>query len=206
LPDDGFDEAGWFTALQRALRQPVYVGADVTLDEYRAQAAAQARQHHLEIKRAWNAAMVTLKATLTPEQVHQLEHDDCFDVTSSRGRRWRIRAYGQSGNVDLLGDDGSVMARFCAHPPGRLPDPVAWLAQARILMHDEVGFLAVAIPHMVFTTTGLLPPPLAHTPRRRIWPIGTRARYGYVPEFPRPPCYTTPAGRVHVRPSCRCHP
>jgi hypothetical protein len=105
--------------------------------------AEEIRELEAECRREWETSLVLLNRILTAEQATQLRNTGGFDQVSSTGRRWRIQACGQVGNVLLLGDDGQTAAVFCAHPRG-VPDPAAWLAQARALAVDEAGFLAVA--------------------------------------------------------------
>lgn len=137
--------------------------------------------------------MAVLNRTLTEEQRAQMAADDYFEVTSSTGRRWRIHTTGQTGNVELLNDAGQPSAVFCAHPL-RVPDPAAWLTQARTIMSDEAGFLLVAIPQMRYDDYAEARP-LPVFPRPRLY--GTAV-------VPQPPCYTLTAGQVHIHPSCRC--
>jgi hypothetical protein len=92
-------------------------------------------------------ARVLLDEFLTEEQKAELEHHGRFHVIGSRGRRYCIRATGQSGNVDLLSDRGEVQATLCAHPRGSLPDGDAWLMQMMEIRHDEDQFLRVANVH-----------------------------------------------------------
>lgn len=64
-----------------------------------------------------------------------------FEVRGSLGGRWRIRNGGQSGNVDLMPQDGDVrLMSFCIHPPDRLPDADAHVAQMLGIVTDELAF------------------------------------------------------------------
>jgi hypothetical protein len=103
--------------------------------------AAERRQE------AYDQALALLKRHLSEEQKVTLASSRHFDVLSSEGNMWRIMCYGQSGNVALLYPDGSNQAIYCAHPFGHVPDPSAWLTQARILVTDEAAFLRVANCH-----------------------------------------------------------
>jgi hypothetical protein len=80
---------------------------------------------------------------LSPEQERDYRERQRFDVTGSDGRRWRILCQGQTGNVQLLDDQGEWAVQYCAHPRG-LPDPAAWLAQAMAVAHDAASFIRVA--------------------------------------------------------------
>lgn len=85
---------------------------------------------------------------LTSDQRATLREHGWFEVRSSKGRRWRIRDRGQSGNVDLMPETGDErLATYCAHPPEGLPDPDAYLAQMLTLITDEDAFLRVANLH-----------------------------------------------------------
>lgn len=115
----------------------------------RIEAERQAQQHRFEERRIASVrARTLLESFLTDEQKTELERHGRFFVRGSRGRRYCIRANGQSGNVDLLAEDRSVVGRFCAHPRGYLPDPDAWLAQMLALQDDEDEFLRTANLHM----------------------------------------------------------
>jgi hypothetical protein len=92
-------------------------------------------------------ARTLLDGFLSDEQKVELERKGRFFVTGSKGRRYCIRATGQSGNVDLLKPDGSLQAKLCAHPRGYLPDGDAWLAQMLEIRHDEDHFLRTANVH-----------------------------------------------------------
>jgi hypothetical protein len=111
----------------------------ITEERYQARAAARAR------------ARTLLGEFLDDEQKAELEHHGQFHVTGSRGRRYCIRAEGQSGNVDLLKPDGSVQARLCCHPRSMdyesLPEGDAWLMQMIEIRHDEDHFLRTANVH-----------------------------------------------------------
>lgn len=96
-------------------------------------------------------ARILLDDFLDDEQKQELNYHGRFHVTGSRGRRYCIRASGQSGNVDLLKPDGGVQATLCAHPRSAggsyLPEGDAWLMQMIELRHDEDHFLRTANVH-----------------------------------------------------------
>lgn len=114
---------------------------------------AQRREEREKRQAARVRARLLLGEFLDDEQKAELEHHGRFFVTGSRGRRYCIRAEGQSGNVDLLKPDGSVQARLCCHPrwvPGEndmLPEGDAWLVQMIEIRHDEDHFLRTANVH-----------------------------------------------------------
>jgi hypothetical protein len=98
--------------------------------------------------RAASRALALLMSFLDDEQQRSYRDDGWFDITGSRGRRWRIEACGQAGNVLLLpaAPDAAEADAFCCHPPGGLPDADAHLAQMLHLVTDEEGFMRTANP------------------------------------------------------------
>ena len=118
--------------------------------EQRAAAAVQARDAERAIlAQARDRALELLGFVLSDDQMRTYREHGWFEIRSSKGRRWRIRDRGQSGNVDLMPEIGDErVATYCAHPPadaGRLlPAADAHLAQALTLVSDEDAFLRVA--------------------------------------------------------------
>jgi len=108
--------------------------------------AAERARAHSEWLAASGKATAMLQRFLTSQQISDIDNYQHFDVTSNRGRRWRISTCGQTGNVGLLGEGDRVTQYYCAHPSGRVPNPAAWLAQAVTLLVSEESFLAVANP------------------------------------------------------------
>ena len=136
--------------------QPIYTGtgSDQVWQQWIAltteQQVVQERQiHEAHTRRdtARTRARVLLGEFLSEEQKGELEQHGRFHVLGSKGRRYCIRASGQSGNVDLLRPDGSVQATLCAHPGDYVPDGDAWLMQMIELRHDEDHFLQTANVH-----------------------------------------------------------
>lgn len=125
------------TAEQRAARE-------VLLAEGRERAARAKAEREAARKRSEEL----LEFVLTDEQMADYRERGFFEVVSSKGRRWRIRARGQAGNVDLMPETGNERdATYCIHPrysDGGVPDPDAHLAQALMLATDEDEFLRVA--------------------------------------------------------------
>jgi len=136
-----------------------YTPRVLTPEEAREVEAREARQRAIYEERnqrraaARTRARTLLEQFLDDEQKAELERHGRFYVTGSRGRRYCIRAEGQSGNVDLLKADGSLQARLCAHPryvPDShelLPEGDAWLMQMIEIRHDEDHFLRTANVH-----------------------------------------------------------
>lgn len=129
--------------------QPRPMTPEEAADEQRRQEQRRlARERELEERQvACVRARTLLEGFLDDEQKVELERMGRFHITGSRGRRYCIRATGQSGNVDLLKDDGSLQAQLCAHPRGYLPDGDAWLMQMIEIRHDEDHFLRTANVH-----------------------------------------------------------
>lgn len=112
--------------------------------EYQAQADERRRVREAADARAGEL----LLSLLTEEQAATWREHGWFEVRGSRGGRWRIRNRGQSGNVDLMPEIGEERdASYCAHPPGSLPDPDAYVAQMLHLVTDEDGFKRTANLH-----------------------------------------------------------
>lgn len=89
-----------------------------------------------------------LLSLLSDEQAASYRDKGWFEVTGSKGGRWRIRNRGQSGNVDLMPEIGEEReATYCAHPPGQLPDADAYVAQMLQIVTDEDAFVKVANEH-----------------------------------------------------------
>jgi hypothetical protein len=107
----------------------------------------QGEERRQERLAACARARTLLDGFLSDEQKAELERKGRFFVTGSKGRRYCIRATGQSGNVDLLRPDGSVQAKLCCHPRGYLPDGDAWLMQMMEIRHNEDHFLQTANVH-----------------------------------------------------------
>lgn len=108
----------------------------------------QSRAADTARRAAFERAEVLLLDWLTPGQAADYREHKRFDLVSSSGRWWRVNCGGgHAGNVQLLDEAGRWVATYCAHPPGGLPDPDAWLAQRLSLLTDEAGFLRVANCH-----------------------------------------------------------
>lgn len=112
-----------------------------------AQAERDRRYAALRAERlvASSRAEELLLSLLSEEQAASYRERGFFEVTGSRGGRWRIRSNGQAGNVDLMPEIGDVRdASFCCHPPDGLPAADAHLAQMLQLVSDEDGFRRTA--------------------------------------------------------------
>lgn len=82
-----------------------------------------------------------LMSLLSDEQRRTRREHGWFEVRGSLGGRWRIRNRGQSGNVDLMPQTGNErLMSFCIHPPDRLPDADAHVAQMLGIVTDELAF------------------------------------------------------------------
>lgn len=113
--------------------------------EIREDAEALLRSQRQEYDKARERALELLGTVLTVEQMASYREKGWFEVRGSKGRRWRIRANGVAGNVDLMPEIGQVReATYCAHPPQALPAPDVHLAQMLALVTDEDEFVRVA--------------------------------------------------------------
>jgi hypothetical protein len=120
-------------------------------ERQRAEAERFAREdaERRAVREAANArALELLRSMVSEQQWADYQAKGWFEVRGSRGRRWRIRKSGQSGNVDLMPEAGDVReASFCAHPGDWLPNADAHLAQMLALVTDEEEFVRVANVH-----------------------------------------------------------
>jgi hypothetical protein len=99
--------------------------------------------------------MVLFESLLDDTQRAMLHERSCIELTGSDGRRYRIRANGIAGNVDLLNPaDGRPQLALCAHLPGREPSPDHWAAQLLALTTDAERFLRTA---NIFQRYGAVP-------------------------------------------------
>jgi hypothetical protein len=141
----------WATDSLRNLYRPTINAPEVTRlrhEEYRAR--QEARQAAAALARTRSRDL--LATFLSPEQQAELAQAQRFHVIGSKGRRYCIRAEGQAGNVDLVGDDGEHQASFCIHPGSpnddsgatHYPDGDAWLTQMLAITTDEEEFLRTA--------------------------------------------------------------
>jgi hypothetical protein len=110
---------------------------------------------------ARDRARALLLELLSPAQRIDYLERGYFDMVGSAGRRWRIRATGQAGNVHLMGAEGQTLASACCHPPGHLPNEDAHVAQMLHLAADEDGFVQTAniswhVPRRSALAAGLL--------------------------------------------------
>ena len=95
-----------------------------------------AEQRALDLLREW----------LSPAQRTDFERHGHFEVTGSRGNRYRIR-YNRVVNILELDWRGAPMASWCFGPEGNLPTGDIMLAQKIALETDEDTTLAIAIRH-----------------------------------------------------------
>jgi len=137
-----YADQAWIQWNQTSIYSPRIQTAE-EIERYRAE--NERRMHQRQAARA--KARLLLGEFLDDGQKAELEHHGRFHVTGSKGRRYCIRAEGQSGNVDLLKPDGSLQARLCCHPGGALPEGDAWLMQMIEIRHDEDHLLRTANVH-----------------------------------------------------------
>jgi hypothetical protein len=85
-----------------------------------------------------------LREWLSPEQRAQFDAKRYFDVIGcDSGKRYRIH-YGETTNVNEIGDDGLPSVGWCFMPEGSLVAGDAMLAQKIALETCEYGALKVA--------------------------------------------------------------
>lgn len=116
------------------------------------ESAARWKAKAEEEKKAREAAEARAEALL----VENLSEEQRADyrkhrhfVVHGRRARYRIR-YGRSGNIDVVGRDGKIVHRLCAHPLETVPNPDTMLAQKLMLEHDEDGFERLANRHHIY--------------------------------------------------------
>lgn len=124
----------------------------------RAAAESTARLLEAERKRAEAEARAEQLLIENLSLVQRLEYAQTrsFVVDGHAGRRFRIR-HGRSGNVDLVGPDGRISERLCAHPNEMVPNADTMLAQKLMLDSDEALFLRVANRHAIHDQAPVLP-------------------------------------------------
>jgi hypothetical protein len=123
--------------LQRNMERRMQNNRDALLQD-RIDAARVAAKHAPSRK-----ARALLYRNLDHVQRHQLRSDKFFELTSSSGRRMRIRDGTMVGNVDELDANGHRIANYCAHPAG-VPVADALLTQKLALEVNDDAFFAVA--------------------------------------------------------------
>jgi hypothetical protein len=139
-------------------------------EQQRAETTRQAAEYRAKRAVINSRAEQLLMSLLNDEQRRTRRTHGWFEVRGSLGGRWRIRNSGQSGNVDLMPQDGDLrLMSFCIHPPDRLPDADAHVAQMLGIVTDELAFRRTGnltyhradIPRNVDRATVGLPAPAA---------------------------------------------
>lgn len=102
--------------------------------------------HNKAIRDAEERARVLLVANLQLREQLRLTEEGAIMVRGSSGCRYRIRK-GRTANVDVIGRDGRVTGRLCAHPGIWTPDYDTMLAQKLSLESDDAAFLRIANRH-----------------------------------------------------------
>lgn len=138
-----------------------YVPPPPTAEQVETQRLARAAEteRYMEAQRlrvaAEARAETLLIENLSLAQRLQYAETKAFVVEGRGGRRFRIRN-GRSGNVDVVGRDGRVLHRLCAHPRELVPNCDTMLAQKLMLEDDEATFLRVANQHTAFDAAPVL--------------------------------------------------
>lgn len=105
---------------------------------------AEARVREEKAREAAARAETLLLSILSERQREELHRDKAF-VVEGRHARYRIRR-GWSGNVDVIGRDGRIQRRLCAHPVIHVPNADNMAAQKLMLETNEDEFLRIANP------------------------------------------------------------
>lgn len=116
---------------QVARQQQMNEAAFATLKAQRESAEARARE--------------LLERCLSLEEKARLRQHGHIVVCGAKNR-YRIRQ-GRVGNVDVVGKNGIITGRLCAHPVASTPDFDTMLAQKLMIETDEAAFLRIANPH-----------------------------------------------------------
>ena len=95
-----------------------------------------------ERRRAHKRSLNLLVRCLTPAQRAQFAASSAFEVRAESGQRYRI-TYGNTANVEVLGQYGMVVRQLCAGPLD-VPTPALMLAQKLMLETQESEFLRIA--------------------------------------------------------------
>lgn len=128
----------------------VRTAEEIAADEARiaAQRAEWQAAEHARVlarQKAEERAKELFLRTLSHEQRRQFEEHRSV-VVVGRQCRYRIRP-GRSGNIDVVGKDGVVTHRLCAHPAEMVPDFDTMLSQVLMLTHEEERFVRLANRH-----------------------------------------------------------
>jgi hypothetical protein len=114
-----------------------------------AEATARLQEEQRKRKEAEERAEKLLVENLSLRQRLEYEKDKSFIVHGTRDRRYRIRP-GRQGNVDVIGRDGRIQHRLCAHPSVDVPNADTMLAQKLHLELDDDAFVRVANRHAAY--------------------------------------------------------
>jgi hypothetical protein len=157
--------SGTETIIVHHAQQPV----PLTPEQTRERAAAIERLRAEQAQRSAVERQVALEANaraelllvgmLTAEQRETYSQARFIIVVGRSGRRYRVRR-GRVGNVDVIGPNGHIESRLCAHPGIWTPDPDVMLAQLLHLQHDDDAFCRTANVHEVLSNEGRILPPL----------------------------------------------
>lgn len=122
------------------------------VEELRRQMARQQEQNEIAFatlrkqrESAEARARELLERCLSLEEKARLRQHGHIVVCGAKNR-YRIRQ-GRVGNVDVVGKNGIITGRLCAHPSAPTPDFDTMLAQKLMIETDEAAFLRIANPH-----------------------------------------------------------
>jgi hypothetical protein len=97
-------------------------------------------------READDKARALLESVLDGEELVAFRRDGHLIVNGRSGRRYRLRQ-GRTANIDVIGRDGRVLHRLCAHPDRTMPHLDIMLAQKLWLETDEAEFIRRANTH-----------------------------------------------------------
>jgi hypothetical protein len=129
------------------------------IERLRAEQAQRAAVERQVAQEANARAELLLVGMLTAEQRETYSQARFIIVIGRSGRRYRVRR-GRVGNIDVIGPNGHIESRLCAHPGIWTPDPDVMLAQLLHLQHDDDAFCRTANVHEVLSNEGRILPPL----------------------------------------------
>lgn len=129
------------------------------MERLRAERAERAALERRIAEEANARAEQLLLAVLSAEQRETYHRGRYIIVIGRSGRRYRVRR-GRVGNVDVIGRNGHIESRLCAHPAVWTPEQDVMLAQMLHLQHDDDEFCRTANVHRVLADEGRILPPL----------------------------------------------
>jgi hypothetical protein len=97
-------------------------------------------------RQADGKARALLESVLHWDDLAAFKRHGHLVVHGRSGRRYRLRQ-GRVANIDVIGRDGRILHRLCAHPDRTMPALDIMLAQKLWLETDEAEFVSRANVH-----------------------------------------------------------